>query len=127
MVDRWVVNASPIIVLAKVSREDLLFALSSQIVVPSAVAQELRVGPPHDRSRHLIEAGRFTIVDTPLPPDELLAWDLGAGETAAISLALAEPGWTVILDAPLAANVRAVSRCPSKALLRSYYWRDNAA
>jgi len=32
----------------------------------------------------------------PLP--QVLAWDLGQGETAVLSLALSEPGWTAILD-----------------------------
>jgi len=30
------------------------------------------------------------------------AWDLGAGETAVLSLAVAEDGWTVILDDAMA-------------------------
>ena len=37
-------------------------------------------------------------MDAPLPPAEVVAWDLGVGETAVLSLALAEDGWTVILD-----------------------------
>ena len=31
-------------------------------------------------------------------PAELLAWDLGAGETAVMAYALANSGWTAILD-----------------------------
>ena len=38
------------------------------------------------------------MTQTPDATDELLAWDLGAGETAVISYALAKPGWTAILD-----------------------------
>ena len=43
-------------------------------------------------------AGQFPVVDTAPAPPELLAWDLGAGETAVLSLALAERTWTAILD-----------------------------
>jgi predicted nucleic acid-binding protein len=32
----------------------------------------------------------------------VLAWDLGVGETAVLSLALAEDGWTVFLDDAMA-------------------------
>lgn len=32
------------------------------------------------------------------PTPELAAWDLGAGETAVLSYALANPGWVAILD-----------------------------
>lgn len=102
MGDRWILNASPLIVLARIDRTDLLFALADEIVVPRAVASEIKAGPASDPARRAIEAGKFVIVDAPMPPDELLAWDLGAGETAVLSLAIAEKGWTVILDDAIA-------------------------
>jgi len=45
-----------------------------------------------------LSADRFTIVDTPSPPAGILAWDLGAGETAVLAFALYKEGWTAILD-----------------------------
>ena len=102
MSERWVLNASPLIVLARIDRTDLLFALADDLVVPSAVAAEIEAGPASDRARQAIEAGKFVIADTPPPPAEVLAWDLGVGETAVLSLALAEDGWTVILDDAMA-------------------------
>jgi predicted nucleic acid-binding protein len=89
-------------VLARIERTDLLFALADEPVVPRAVAAEIEAGPLSDRARQAIEAGKFVIVDTPLPSSEVLAWDLGVGETAVLSLALAEDGWTVILDDAMA-------------------------
>jgi len=100
--ERWILNASPLIVLARIDRTDLLFALADELVVPRAVAAEIKAGLASDRARRAIEAGKFVIVDTPLPPAEVLAWDLGAGETAVLSLAVAEDGWTVILDDAMA-------------------------
>jgi len=100
--ERWILNASPLIVLACIERTDLLLALADELVVPRAVAAEIKAGLASDRARRAIEAGKFDIVDTPLPPAEVLAWDLGAGETAVLSLALAEDGWTVILDDAMA-------------------------
>jgi predicted nucleic acid-binding protein len=38
------------------------------------------------------------IVETPTPPKELVVWDLGEGETAVLSLAMADQKWTAILD-----------------------------
>lgn len=102
MHERWVLNASPLIVLARIGREDLLLALPDQVVVPRAVALEIQAGPADDRARQALAAGRFTIVDTPPPPAEILAWDLGEGETAVLSFALAEAGWTAILDDAIA-------------------------
>jgi predicted nucleic acid-binding protein len=37
----WVVNASPLILLAKVGRIDLLLDLTEKLVVPAAVAGEI--------------------------------------------------------------------------------------
>jgi predicted nucleic acid-binding protein len=98
MAESWVLNASPLIVLARIGREDLLLALAERVVVPRPVAAEIQAGPAQDPARQVLEAGRFTVVDTSPPPPELLAWDLGRGETAVLSLALAERTWTAILD-----------------------------
>ena len=54
--------------------------------------------PVQDQARQALTAGRFSVIETPPPPPELLAWDLGSGETAVLSLAIAEQQWTVILD-----------------------------
>jgi predicted nucleic acid-binding protein len=93
-----VLNASPIIVLARIGREDLLLTSAEQVVVPRTVAEEIQVGPLDDPARRALASGSFSLVNTPSPPAELLAWDLGAGETAVLSWALIEPGWTAILD-----------------------------
>jgi predicted nucleic acid-binding protein len=95
--ERWVLNASPIIVLAGVEQETLFDALAEEVVVPRAVAEEIEAGPVDDPARRAIAGGQFTIVDaTPRP--EVLAWDLGVGETAVLSYALEESEWTAILD-----------------------------
>ena len=40
----WVVNASPLILLAKLERLDLLAALAPAVMVPQAVAEEIAAG-----------------------------------------------------------------------------------
>ena len=97
MTERWVLNASPLIVLARVGQEHLFHTLADEVVVPRAVAVEIEAGPVDDPARQVIASGYFAIVDA-APVPEILAWDLGAGETAVLSYALREPGWTVILD-----------------------------
>lgn len=97
MSERWVLNASPIIVLARVGQEHLFDALAHEVVVPRAVVDEIQAGPTGDPARQVVASGQFTLVAaTPVP--EVLAWDLGTGETAVLSYALEESGWTVILD-----------------------------
>jgi predicted nucleic acid-binding protein len=66
-------------------------------VVPRAVAAEILAGPK-DNAHRLISAAKFEIVDSPPPTPELLTWDLGKGETAVISFAMAAPDWIAILD-----------------------------
>lgn len=91
-------NASPIIVLARIGYEHLLYDIPEQVLVPRAVADEVMAGPEGDSARAAMKAGHFPIqAAVPLVP-EVMAWDLGRGETAVLSYALANPGWTVILD-----------------------------
>lgn len=47
----WVVNASPLIALAKIGHLDLLLAPSRILMIPEAVVEEVRVGPPEDPAR----------------------------------------------------------------------------
>ena len=98
MSDRWVLNASPLIVFGKIGQLDLLTRLPKGVVVPRAVANELVMGPENDAARLAIETEQFQLVDAQEPTPELAAWDLGSGETAVLSYALANPGWTAILD-----------------------------
>ena len=43
MPERWVVNASPLIVLAKIDRLDLLVQQADELLVPQAVVNEMGV------------------------------------------------------------------------------------
>lgn len=45
MIERWIVDASPLIVLAKVNHQHLLTALADEVVVPQAVVDEINAGP----------------------------------------------------------------------------------
>lgn len=98
MATSWVIDASPLILLANVGCEYLFTELADDVVVPQAVAREVRAGPKNDRARQLVARRFWRTASTPPPPASLLAWDLGAGETAVITYTLAHVGWTAILD-----------------------------
>lgn len=98
MTERWVVNASPLIVLAKVGQTRLLTDIASEIAIPQAVAQEIAAGPGDDPARIWLNQQEQLVVDVPIQLPELWAWDLGAGETAVMAYALANTGWTAVID-----------------------------
>lgn len=95
--DRWVVNASPLICLAKTGYSDLLLRLPDEIIVPQAVLEEIQAGHLGDPAQLVLAAGKLPVAEISAKP-EILAWDLGKGETAVLSYAYANPGWTAIID-----------------------------
>jgi predicted nucleic acid-binding protein len=97
MSEQWVVNASPLILLAKVSHLNLLDQLSESFVVPEAVVAEILAGPLDDPARLFLEKElASTVAVSPHPL--IVAWDLGAGETAFLSHALINPRYKAIVD-----------------------------
>lgn len=57
---RWVLNASPVILLGKVGQIGLLEALCGEMVIPAALAAEVRAGPRHDESQSWLEGPATT-------------------------------------------------------------------
>jgi predicted nucleic acid-binding protein len=107
-----VVNASPLIHLARVSLLDLLRmpGLDVPVVVPFIVFQEVLRGARHDPSVGLVEqAARdwLTIVPECPPHPGIDLERIDAGEVAVLTVALANPGATVVLD-DLAARGEAI-------------------
>lgn len=98
MSDVWIVNASPLITLAKIDRLDLLEGLAPAILVPAEVRLEVLAGPHNDPARRALESGWGQAVAAAQIAPDVLEWDLGAGETEVIAVALERPGAGVILD-----------------------------
>lgn len=94
-----VVNTSPIILLDKVRRLELLVQLYGIPVVPPAVVTELRAKPgaslrgidPFLQSVEIKQPANALLV-------RALSADLGAGEAEAISLAAEVPGSLLVMD-----------------------------
>jgi predicted nucleic acid-binding protein len=97
--DRWVVNASPVILLAKAEIIHFLPRLCDELVIPSGVVDEVQqlrgtdagiIWLRGDGSRFLRESREIHRA--------LHGWRGGSGEGEVISWALRNPGFTAILD-----------------------------
>ncbi len=98
-----IVNASPLIHLARVSLLELLRepGENADVVVPAVVFDEVMKGVSHDPSASLVGTAAqdwLTIVPTPPPHAQINRARIDAGEIAVLSVALAAPGATVVLD-----------------------------
>jgi len=109
----WIINASPLILLGKINRLELLGALPPSLSIPRAVSLEILAGPDSDPAKIWTQnQGIPSIVpDSDIPP-EIQAWDLGAGETAVISLGVLRRNSICILDDLAARNCAEVFQIP---------------
>lgn len=97
MTERWVVNASPLISLARIGCADWFLELADEVVVPAAVKTEIEAGPA-DAAQRYLAAGRLPVVTAPAPGGALRSWDLGAGETSVLAIVEADPERCAVLD-----------------------------
>ena len=99
MIEPPVVNSSPIIALSRAESLHLLQVASERLLVPMEVVAEIRsYGPEDPAVRALTQTAWLETVETPPPPEALLGSNLGAGETAVLTWALAHPGTRAIID-----------------------------
>lgn len=98
-----IVNTSPLQYLHQAGQLDLFPKLFGRIIVPEAVVAELAAGRRLGVSLPAPKAVKWIDLRSPASAVAgLLTWDLGAGESAVLSLALEHPGSWVILDDKLA-------------------------
>lgn len=104
--DRAVSNTSPLLYLHRIGALGWIQTLFSEVWIPGAVVGELREGGRrgHDvpQPEHL---EWLAVVEPESVPSEWLALDLGAGELAAMALALENPDRIVLLDDALARRI----------------------
>lgn len=79
MAEPPVVNASPLLVLARAGRLDLLRLLGESVLVPTAVAAEVRAHSDEAVRALDSEAWPEVVPQEPIS-GVVAAWDLGAGE-----------------------------------------------
>jgi predicted nucleic acid-binding protein len=105
MPKKWVVNASPLIVLARINQLLLLQHVAGELVVPAGVAKEIAQGPEDDPARQwLMSHGQELVREVQMIPPLVIAWNLGLGETEVLAWAYENPGYEVILDDRAARN-----------------------
>ena len=105
----WVVNASPLILLGKIGRLGLLTALPERLMVPFAVEEEIAAGPHDDPARAWVAGpGKEFVVPAVNHDPRIVAWDLGRGETAVLSHAIAGKDRICLLDDRAARDCAAV-------------------
>jgi predicted nucleic acid-binding protein len=96
-----IVNASPLIVLARVGLLELLREPSNPVVVPDIVYWEVLAGErfdPHVQALREAATDWLQVVPVPRADPSLDQNLLDAGELAVLTLALQNPGATVVLD-----------------------------
>ena len=98
-----VVNASPLIHLARVSLLELLRGPDRGIAVsvPAIVLDEVVRGARHDPTGGLVEAAArdwLRVVPTPTPHSDINRAKIDAGEISVLSVARLVPGSTAVLD-----------------------------
>jgi len=115
---KWVLNASPLILLGSVGHLGLLEMLCAEMVIPAAVAAEVRAGPRRDASQDWLEAGGQAHVRHIDQMDPLIsAWDLGAGESEVLAWARRNRDYEAILDDRAARNCATTLGIPVRGTL----------
>jgi predicted nucleic acid-binding protein len=118
VVKRWVVNASPIISLAKIDRIHLLSELCDQVVIPQGVANEINLGGYADSAvTWLQQAGQPFIQPAPTIDSRIASWDLGLGESEVLSWAINNPGYEAIIDDLAARKATKILQIPVRGTL----------
>jgi len=106
LIKRVIINSSPLIVLFKSQQAELLPQLFTEILVPVAVWDEVRIAGSDDAaSRQLPKVSWVQQVELVNIAPEVAAWDLGKGESEVLSQSLTVSDCAAIIDD------RAARRC----------------
>lgn len=81
----WVINASPLILLGKLGRTDLLEGLAQEVWVPDAVYDEVAAGLAEAGAAGSLLWAQDRRVRDVAVPSSILGWDLGAGESQVLA------------------------------------------
>jgi predicted nucleic acid-binding protein len=84
--ERPAVNASPLIFLSRAGLLDMLRLEANEIVVPEAVAEEIRRRGIDDPAAQALEKTAWLkVIQASQIPDIIRAWDLGDGEASVLA------------------------------------------
>ena len=86
-------NASPLIFLTRVGLLEVLREPAGEVFVPETVVEEInRRGPADPAAAAIRSTAWLQVAASPAISPDVAAWNLGAGETAVIGLALGDSG-----------------------------------
>lgn len=95
----WVLNASPVILLAKAQVIQFVPQVCEQLVIPDGSVQEVRHGKMSDAGRAWLEGEGATFVKQAMHvPDSVARLGLGLGETQVLAWVMQNPGFEGVLD-----------------------------
>jgi predicted nucleic acid-binding protein len=95
---KLVVNASPIISLAKIGHADLLLELSSELIIPKGVYQEITNHKNTDSAVEWLKRQDSSLMRDVGVPLLIAEWNLGKGESQVISFASQNLQFAAVLD-----------------------------
>lgn len=96
---RWVVNASPVILLAKAEVIHLVPRICERLVIPAGTVAEVQRGEMSDAGRAwLAGEGAKYIVQPEMPDAVVTRLGLGLGETQVLAWLMQNPGFEGVLD-----------------------------
>ncbi len=100
---KLVVNSSPIISLANIGYADLLIDLSSELIIPQAVFEEVTNYHQDDLAVIWIK-NKLSYLKKIIVPPIISEWDLGKGENSVLAFALANKNFSSVIDDKPARN-----------------------
>ncbi|MCK4764821.1 MAG: hypothetical protein KAW12_21665 [Candidatus Aminicenantes bacterium] len=85
MSSQWIIDASSLIILGKLSLIDIVTSLCDSLIIPGGVAGEIMRGPPNDNAKSwLTGKGKKYIKNTGSIDLRIASWGLGVGESEVI-------------------------------------------
>lgn len=98
---QWVFNASPLILLGKIDRLNLIECLNPSFCIPYEVMEEVIQGSADDPAANWVKTTGAVAHTLPKsnPHPDVKMWDLGSGETSVLTACLEKRGNRVsVLD-----------------------------
>lgn len=96
---KLVINASPIISLAKIGCADFLSGLYDQLVIPEGVFQEITAHKDYDQAVEWLKAKDYQgIVRSIEVPAVISEWNLGKGKSQVIAFAFKNRDFAAAID-----------------------------
>lgn len=97
LVEKVIINASPLIVLFKSKQSELLPQLFTEILVPEAVWKEI-TAKNDEAARQLTEVSWAKSIAGIIIHNEIANWDLGKGESEVLSFSFNQRDYVAVVD-----------------------------